>query len=197
MQHVNREEWLIQAIEEFRPVFDAVHRPLPDLIKVACGFPYGAKRSKAIGQCFSAKATKEGVVQIFISPVLSERIEVLETLVHELCHATPNGMNHGKVFQSVASSVGLIAVGTGKNAWRATKASNTFVSDYASILEALGVYPNPPITVTVDTKTQTTRMLKAECPSCGYTIRLSAKWAYDADGIPRLPECPCGDHFQL
>ena len=34
-------------------------------------------------------------------------------------------------------------------------------------------------------KKQSTRMLKAECPECGYTIRLSKKWA-DVG----LPNCP-------
>jgi hypothetical protein len=34
-------------------------------------------------------------------------------------------------------------------------------------------------------KKQSTRMLKAECPECGYTIRLTKKWA-DV-GLPRCP----------
>ena len=34
-------------------------------------------------------------------------------------------------------------------------------------------------------KKQSTRMLKAECPECGYTIRLAKKWA-DLG----LPTCP-------
>lgn len=197
MQHENREEYLLQAVEELRPVFDAIHKPLPLGIKVACGFPYGAKRSKAIGQCFSANATKEGVIQIFISPVLSDRVTVLETLIHELCHATANGMNHGKYFQATARLMGLVPVHAGKNAWRATKGNADFAVDYGAIMDALGEYPNPEISITHDTKTQTTRMLKAVCPSCDYTVRLSAKWAYDADGNPNLPTCPCGDTFAI
>jgi hypothetical protein len=34
-------------------------------------------------------------------------------------------------------------------------------------------------------KKQSTRMLKAECPECGYTIRLAKKWAEVG-----LPSCP-------
>ena len=34
-------------------------------------------------------------------------------------------------------------------------------------------------------KKQSTRMLKAECPECGYTIRLSKRWADMG-----LPSCP-------
>jgi hypothetical protein len=193
----NREEFLTQGVEEFRPVFDAIKRPLPLGIKIACGFAYGAKRSKAIGQCFSANSTKEGVIQIFICPTLSDPIKVLETVVHELCHATAGAMNHGKVFQSVARLMLLEPLFSGKNAWRGTKGKASFTTEYANIIEALGDYPNPAIELNVQTKTQTTRMLKAVCPSCDYTVRLSAKWAYDADGNPNLPTCPCGDTLAL
>ena len=192
MQFENREEFLTQAVEEFRPVFDAIHRPLPLGIKVACGFPLGAKRSKAIGQCFSANHTKENIIQIFISPVLSKPHEVIETLVHELCHATANGMNHGKPFQQVAKLMLLEPCMTGKNAWRATKGNADFSVEFAGILDSLGEYPNPQIELSHHAKTQTTRMLKASCPSCGYTVRLTAKWA--AQG---LPTCPCGDDLAL
>jgi hypothetical protein len=34
-------------------------------------------------------------------------------------------------------------------------------------------------------KVQTTRRLKAVCPSCGYTVRLTSKWA--ALGLPSCP----------
>jgi hypothetical protein len=34
-----REDWLAQAIAELRPVFSALNHPLPDSIRVACGFP--------------------------------------------------------------------------------------------------------------------------------------------------------------
>jgi hypothetical protein len=40
-------------------------------------------------------------------------------------------------------------------------------------------------------KKQSTRMLKAVCSRCGYTVRLTSKWAYMADGkTPNLPQCP-------
>jgi len=41
-------------------------------------------------------------------------------------------------------------------------------------------------------KKQTTRMIKAECPSCGYTARISQKWV-DVG----LPTCPCGDTLSV
>jgi hypothetical protein len=34
-----REDWLAQAIAELRPVYSALNHPLPDNIRVACGFP--------------------------------------------------------------------------------------------------------------------------------------------------------------
>jgi hypothetical protein len=34
-----REDWLSQAVTELRPLFDNAGRPLPDKIRVTCGFP--------------------------------------------------------------------------------------------------------------------------------------------------------------
>jgi hypothetical protein len=38
-QFQTREDWLAQAIAELRSVFAALNHPLPDQIRVACGFP--------------------------------------------------------------------------------------------------------------------------------------------------------------
>jgi hypothetical protein len=55
-----REDWLAQAIAELRPVFSALSHPLPDNIRVACGFPSSNARSaknRAVGEHWSAKAS--------------------------------------------------------------------------------------------------------------------------------------------
>ena len=65
-----------------------------------------------------------------------------------------------------------------------------------SIIDGLGVYPHAALDMS-SRKTQGTRMLKASCPSCSYTVRLTAKWAFDSYGNPRLPVCPCGDTLAL
>lgn len=191
MTYATREEWLTAAIEELRPVFAAVGKPLPAAIRVACGFPLNAKRSKAIGECWIASASADGVIEILISPVLADPVLVFEVLVHELCHATSGAFNHGINFQKAASLMLLQACGAGKQPWKSTKGTTEFAIEYGQIIDGLGVYPHGQLTYT-DRKTQGTRMLKASCPSCGYTVRLTTKWA--AQG---LPTCVCGDTLAL
>jgi hypothetical protein len=49
--HATREDWLKVGVEELRPVFQALGKPIPAKVRVACGFPLNAKRSRAIGEC--------------------------------------------------------------------------------------------------------------------------------------------------
>jgi len=191
MTYATREEWLTAAIEELRPIFSAVGKPLPQAIRVACGFPLNAKRSKAIGECWIASASADGVIEILISPVLADPVAVFEVLVHELCHATSGAFNHGVNFQKVACLMLLQACGTGSQPWKSTRGAADFPTTYGAIIDGLDAYPHGQLTYT-DRKTQGTRMLKACCPSCGYTVRLTQKWA--AQG---LPTCPCGDDLSL
>jgi len=185
-----REEYLTQAVQELRPVFAAVGKPLPAKIRVACGFPLDAKRSKAIGQCWADKNSADGCVEILISPQLADPIQVVEVLVHELCHATAGAMNHGVNFQAAASLMHLEPIGGGREAWKSTRGSATFMPTFGDIIGSLGDYPHAALSFSTR-KTQGTRMLKAEC-GCGYTIRLTNKWA--AQG---LPTCVCGGTFSL
>lgn len=185
-----REEYLTQAVQELRPVFTAVGKPLPAKIRVACGFPLDAKRSKAIGQCWADKNSADGSVEILISPQLADPFLVMCVLVHELCHATAGAMNHGVAFQAAAHLMHLEPIGGGREAWKSTRGSATFKPTFGDIIQSLGDYPHAALTFSTR-KTQGTRMLKAEC-NCGYTIRLTNKWA--AQG---LPTCVCGGTFQL
>jgi hypothetical protein len=186
--HHTREQWLTAAVDALRPAFDAIGKPVPLAIRAACGFPLHARRSKAIGQCWASTASADKHIEILISPVLAKPMEVFETLVHELCHATDGAMNHGLPFQKVAAAMGLVACGSGKQTWKATKGNDTFAVRYAADLDNLGDYPHGQLTPGAEAKVQPTRMLKLVCGSCGYTVRTTAKWL-DVG----LPTCPCGD----
>ena len=185
-----REEWLCAAVEELRPLFSVFSKPVPTKIRVATGFPYGAERSKAIGQCWSDTNSADGAVEILISPTLGDAIEVFEVLVHELCHATAGAMNHGVNFQSIAGQMHLTPVGTGKETWKSTKGDGDFEGNYRAIIDSLGDYPHAALSHSTK-KVQGTRMLKAVC-GCGYTIRLTKKWADQG-----LPTCICGGSFNI
>ena len=179
----NREDWLNAAVSELRPFFGAVGKPLPANVRVTCGFPSNAKRSGAIGECWADTASADKTFEVLISPVLDDPVKVFEVLVHELCHATAGAMNHGVNFQKVANLMHLAPSPT-KAGWKATGQAATFASVYGAIIKSLDNYPHAALSMTTK-KTQGTRMLKAVCPSCGYTVRLTSKWA--ALGLPSCP----------
>lgn len=171
---MTREDWLTTLIEEVRPLFPAhTGQVLPQRIRVACGFPSSARRSGAIGECWADASSADGTVEILISPVLDDVQTVAATLVHELCHALPGAMNHSKTFAAHAQNMGLIA---GAKGWKSTGPGPDFDARYGEILSSLGAYPHAQLILSAK-PTQTTRMLKATCPACGYTVRLTRKWA--------------------
>jgi hypothetical protein len=184
-----------------RPEFEAAGAPLPEHLAVSCSWPSGNSRT-VIGECWVAEASSRGYVEVFISPVLDQVAGVqgvLVTLRHELVHAAGR-RGHGREFKALAVELGLSGPMT------ATIASPELL-DFINwtLLPKLGAYPHGAITgrgeiVVPPTapgdkpvilrpddrpKKQSTRLLKAECPGCGFTIRLSKKWA-DLG----LPTCP-------
>ena len=183
-QSITREQWLESALTELRPLFTALGKPLPKQIRVACGFPLNAKRSKAIGECWASTASADKTIEILISPTIAKSFEVFEVLVHEACHATSGAFNHGINFQKIAAQMLLEPCHPSKDAWKSTRGTAEFKTAYASLVQDLGEYPHAELTYR-ETKTQGTRMLKAVCPDCGYTVRLTAKWA--ALGAPICP----------
>ena len=96
---ITREQWLSTAIEELRPVFQALGKPLPQAIRVACGFPLNAKRSKAIGECWASTSSADKTIEILISPTIADPFAVFEVLVHEACHATSGASTTGSIFR--------------------------------------------------------------------------------------------------
>ena len=185
-----REDYLVQAVAELRPVFDALNHPLPAAIRVACGFPSNnarAAKNRAVGQHWSGKASADGTHEILISPVIADPVRVLGILVHELAHAATDGDGHKGRFPALVRALGLEGKPT------ATVEGDRFRAEYQSLLADLGEYPHAVLNAGVNRKVQSTRMLKASCPCCGYTIRLSAKWASLG-----LPVCPLdGDALAL
>jgi hypothetical protein len=174
-----REEWLTAATEEFRAVFAANSFPIAANIRLSCGFPSTAKRSGAIGECWADTSSADKTMEILISPVLAEPMRVADVLVHELCHTTAGAMNHGATFRKAAEAMHLIpCVAKG---YKATSHGDAFVAVFKQLVESLGDYPHAELSLS-GRKTQTTRMLKAVCPTCGYTVRLTQKWA--AMGLP-------------
>jgi hypothetical protein len=185
----SREEWLTQATDELRPVFDALGYPLPAKIRVTCGFPSRHARSlnRAIGEHHSARASSDGTDEILISPVEADPFEVFGILIHELAHSATDGDGHRGRFPHCVKALWL------EGRPSSTSVGKVFRDNLTDLIDSLGAYPHARLNVGLNRKTQSTRMLKACCPQCGYTIRLSSKWA-DVG----LPDCPVdGTQFVL
>lgn len=184
---MNREQWLQEATGLIRPWFTGVATPLPDVIHCSVGFPSrGAlsTRRKVIGQCWGCQCSSDGAPHVFISPLLHDPIEVLETLVHEHVHAAVgSAAKHGPLFRRPAVALGLVGKMTATNAGPELRER---LNDL--VVARLPAYPHPVLTH-VNIVKQATRLLKAQCADCGYTVRVTQKWL-SAVGAPL---CPCNE----
>lgn len=158
---MNREDWLTTAAQEAAPLLEMAGHPLPR-VRITCGFPSTFRRSGALGECWSDKASGDGTYEVLISPTVADSAHVFAVLLAQLCLA------------SKADPLGLGLDASGA------------LSDgrWLDLIAELGAYPHAAITVG-ERPVQTTRMLKAVCPDCKYHVRLTAKWARVG-----MPICP-------
>lgn len=183
-----REEWLEAAVKLMEPVFKgANYTVLP--VRVSCGWPSSrglSGKKRCLGEAWARAASSDNVAQIFISPWLEKPLEpqgVLATLIHEVVHTVVgHAEGHNKVFGKCARAVGLDGKLT------ATLAGERLTEDFKAWLAKLGPYPHCKLDQSKSPKKkQTTRMVKCECPECGYTARVSRKWLDDV-GAPGCPK---------
>lgn len=164
---------------------------VPAKLRVSCGFPsklaFSAKKQR-IGECWTMNASQSGHYEMFISPVLSDPCRVLDVLAHEMVHAIVGlDCGHKGPFKKCAMTIGL----TGK--MTATIAGPELIKRLNALANQLGPYPHAEIISAHNgQKKQGTRMLKVECPACGYVVRTTVQW------IDRgLPTCCCGEEMTL
>ena len=123
--HTTREGWLVDAIGHLdAEFFTSRGHKVPTKLQVACGFPKASRR--AIGQCWSPKASADETTQMYISPTEASPVKVLDILLHEMIHAVV-GCEHGHKgpFRTLAKDFGF-----------AGKMTATY-ADEGSALEAL------------------------------------------------------------
>jgi hypothetical protein len=185
-----REDWLRRATDLLRPAFLQRGAQLPAHLHLSVGFPsVGALRRKAprVGECWSPQASRDGAAHLFLSPLLSEPVEVLAVLVHELVHAAVGtAAGHGPVFRRLALALGL------RGKMKATVAGPELGAQLEQLHRELGAFPHAGLLDLGLRTKQSTRLLKIDCPECGYTARTTAKWL--AIGFPT---CPCGQRMRL
>lgn len=176
----NREAWLDAAVNQLAPLFTRAGHTIPEKIRVSCGFPRGNVR-KVVGQCWYPMSSTDETTEIFVSPTLDKPNDVLGTLAHELCHACLEvGTGHRAPFVKLGRAIGL----EGKP--KSMGAGPAFTRSMEPTLNALGPYPHASINVNITRKPQSTRMIKCQCPECGYLARTTRQWLAHA-GPPLCP----------
>jgi hypothetical protein len=179
-----REEWLIQATLNLKQFFQEQGREIPPSYVVSCGWPSKDIR-KTIGQCFDPKTTKEGITQIFVSPLMDEPIRILDILLHELAHHVV-GLDHKHrgPFLKLIRGIGLEGKPT------ATYAGETLKKRLEPIAEKLGPYPNPAINLSLnDQKKLPAKRLKLISPvDPDYNVWISPTFL-QKHGPPLCPIC--------
>lgn len=187
-----REEWLNRFMDAARPVFAERGLTIPAKVRVAIGFTSAGQRGKRIGECWSDLASADGAFEIFIVPGIDDASRIAGILTHELVHAAVGlKAGHGAVFAKAARSLGL------EGKMTATTEGAEWDAWAKPILKRLGVLPHAKLTgQSSGPKKQTTRMLKAECDTCGFTFRSTRTWLceeVDEAVQVRVMYCPLPD----
>lgn len=188
---MNREEWLGALVMALIPMIEDQGEKVPGDVNISVSFPSkkATGKRRAVGQCWYPEQAEDKRTNIFVSPVLSDPLEVAETVLHELVHAAVGpGHGHKGPFITLAKALGFT------KPWTSTPASDTLQGDLRAILEALPPYPHGALDASAaekGSKPQTTRMVKVECVNCGYTLRTTKKWIEVG-----LPTCVCSGEIQ-
>jgi len=180
MQNNVREIWLQKAVELISPIFKNKGYTIPK-VQVSCGFPSTGNKSKHVGQCWGKSSTSDDTNQLFISPVLDEPVQVLDTLVHELVHAVDDCMHHhGPEFKKIATDVGL------QGLMREASAGPWLHEQLTAISRQLGKYPHSKINLAHSASAKTGPRPRAKCKKCGYEVTPLKKWLFM--GPPLCPK---------
>jgi hypothetical protein len=194
-EHDTREAWLRAGANALRPHFEDCKLPLPEKIRYAIAFTSTGRKSKRVGETWSATSSGDGSFEIFIRADLSDPLEILGVLVKELVHtALPTGAGHGKQFKDAATRIGL------EGPMRNAKPGILLTPKLESIAASLGPLPHAslhivdqsPLTAVAVAlnrpKKQRARMLKAHCTvdDCTFLVRVAAQPVKDI-GPPHCP----------
>jgi hypothetical protein len=174
-----REEWLMEAVEQIKPIFERVGYQIPP-VKVSIGFPSTGSKGRHLGQCWSTNSSEDGLNQIFLAPHLETPVEYLDTLVHELVHAVDNcSSRHGAGFKKIAKDVGL------KGPMRSAGAGETLMKELVRISGFLGNFSHGKLSIPRSSSNAGIKRPGAKCSKCGYEIVMLKR--YEEIGPPICP----------
>lgn len=185
---MTREAWLQRLVELLHPLFTTADFTIPPIIHVSVGWPSTRARTlrPRIGECWAPTFSEDGAHHIFISPLLSDPLEVAAVMVHEMLHvAVGVEKGHGGTFKAAMKKVGLEGKPT------ATVAGPELVEALTVLLRPLPPYPHPPLKPAAHLRrAQTTRQRKVTCPNPAhppYMVRMSRDTM--RRGLPRCGAC--------
>jgi hypothetical protein len=166
---MTREQWLtVAAIRLGRTVVSLTSAEAPENVRWSVGIPSKKRGRGAQGAgqgLFSVHASGEstgGQREVFISPTLDGERAGAAVLI-ALCE---------------------IAAATGGRASGLTLENAAPVAD--AVLRTMPTYPHDAMRDTRTAGGSTgSRLIKAACPACGYTVRVTRKWI--AVGLPICP----------
>ena len=185
---VTREDWLNAFVHGARPIFKAAGYILPEKIKISIGFPSKnalSTRTQRLGEHWNG--TEEH--QIFITPLIATAAHIGSITTHELCHTLFDG--HRKDFAKCGAAVGL----EGKP--KEMTAGALWHELFDELLTTLGAMPHHALSAkSKEEKKQSTRLLKCQCPECGFVFRTTAKWIEGKSEL-QCPDIACGGIIKL
>lgn len=205
---MHRETWLNELAKLMAPRFEQLGYPLPKF-RVSIGFTSRGVSGNANGECWDKRTTPDEHFTILISPAEATSISIAAILNHELIHAAV-GLKEGHKgkFAEMMKATGM------QRPFTCSKPGDAFKAWVNPLIETLGDIPHAPLTVRQEhtraklvkrngggvdldeqgmqpennrPKKQTTRLKKAECSQCGYTVRVTNKWVVEV-GPPHCPK---------
>jgi hypothetical protein len=191
---INREEWLTRVAErDILPLIAANGGKIAKF-RVSVGWPKGSRGGKgaeSIGQCWDPKCSSDGHYKMFISPKLGA-YEAVEVLVHEVVHLGAGlECKHRGAFKKIATAVGL------EGKMTATVAGEELGKRIRAWMADMPEYPHGPMSAgggdgTGKEKKPGSRLIKASCEGCEYTMRVAQSWLDIA--VPMCPNPDCDGH---
>jgi hypothetical protein len=182
---MNREHWLTELACRAQGIFRGYKLAK---YRLTCGWPSKnglGNRSRRLGECHASEGSRDGVHEIFISPVLDDPVQVAGTVCHELAHiAAGVGAGHGRAFVAVCNHAGLTK---GPPTQRLPGVALT--STLMDWIGALGVYPHGALVgVPAQRVVHAAAVVCLQCPGCGCRVTMSRRWLE----APGVPTCGCG-----